>query len=543
MVNQNPFANLKQDAPSSLVVFLVALPLCLGIALASGAPLFSGLIAGIIGGLIVAPLSGSPLGVSGPAAGLAVIVYGAIEELGAYPTFLAAVIVAGVVQVLLGVLKAGVIGYYFPSSVIKGMLSGIGIIIFLKQIPHAFGYDADPEGDLAFIQQDGHNTFSEFKYMLEAVSPSATLIAGLGLLILILWERPFMKKMAFTTIVQGPLVAVVTGIVLKLYFDGKEGWELVGDHLVSIPVTEGLSGFIGQFTTPDFSAFLNPAIYTIGLTMAVVASLETLLCVEATDKLDPYKRVTPTNRELLAQGAGNIVSGLVGGLPITQVIVRSSANIQSGGRTKASATLHGALLLISAFAIPAVLNLIPLAALAAILLIVGYKLAKPSMIVDMWKKGSNEFIPFAVTVLGIVFTDLLMGIALGLVVAIVSILWDNFKVPYKFDIRDYEAGAPIKIEFSEVVSFLNKASIQQTLNTIPASSKVVLDASQTLRMHPDVHEIIEEFQVNAVTKDITVSLIGFEATVSETPMADFEEQVLKKPRATTSKVAKLFKKK
>lgn len=543
MVNQNPFANLKQDAPSSLVVFLVALPLCLGIALASGAPLFSGLIAGIIGGLIVAPLSGSPLGVSGPAAGLAVIVYGAIEELGAYPTFLAAVIVAGVVQVLLGVLKAGVIGYYFPSSVIKGMLSGIGIIIFLKQIPHAFGYDADPEGDLAFIQQDGHNTFSEFKYMLEAISPSATLIAGLGLLILILWERPFMKKMAFTTIVQGPLVAVVTGIVLKLYFDGKEGWELVGDHLVSIPVTEGLSGFIGQFTIPDFSAFLNPAIYTIGLTMAVVASLETLLCVEATDKLDPYKRVTPTNRELLAQGAGNIVSGLVGGLPITQVIVRSSANIQSGGRTKASATLHGALLLVSAFAIPAVLNLIPLAALAAILLIVGYKLAKPSMIVDMWKKGSNEFIPFAVTVLGIVFTDLLMGIALGLVVAIVSILWDNFKVPYKFDIRDYEAGAPIKIEFSEVVSFLNKASIQQTLNTIPASSKVVLDASQTLRMHPDVHEIIEEFQVNAVTKDISVSLIGFEATVSETPMADFEEQVLKKPRATTSKVAKLFKKK
>ncbi|MDP4959669.1 MAG: SulP family inorganic anion transporter [Schleiferiaceae bacterium] len=543
MVNQNPFDNLKQDAPSSLVVFLVALPLCLGIALASGAPLFSGLIAGIIGGLIVAPLSGSPLGVSGPAAGLAVIVYGAIEELGAYPTFLAAVIVAGVVQVLLGVLKAGVIGYYFPSSVIKGMLSGIGIIIFLKQIPHAFGYDADPEGDLAFVQQDGHNTFSEFKYMLEAISPSATLIAGLGLLILILWERPFMKKMAFTTIVQGPLVAVVTGIVLKLYFDGKEGWELVGDHLVSIPVTEGLSGFIGQFTIPDFSAFLNPAIYTIGLTMAVVASLETLLCVEATDKLDPYKRVTPTNRELLAQGAGNIVSGLVGGLPITQVIVRSSANIQSGGRTKASATLHGALLLISAFAIPAVLNLIPLAALAAILLIVGYKLAKPSMIVDMWKKGSNEFIPFAVTVLGIVFTDLLMGIALGLVVAIVSILWDNFKVPYKFDIRDYEAGAPIKIEFSEVVSFLNKASIQQTLNTIPASSKVVLDASQTLRMHPDVHEIIEEFQVNAVTKDISVSLIGFEATVSETPMADFEEQVLKKPRATTSKVAKLFKKK
>ncbi len=543
MINQSPFSNLKQDAPSALVVFLVALPLCLGIALASGAPLFSGLIAGIIGGLIVAPLSGSPLGVSGPAAGLAVIVYGAIEQLGAYPTFLAAVVVAGVVQMLLGVLKAGVIGYYFPSSVIKGMLSGIGIIIFLKQIPHAFGYDADPEGDMSFIQQDGHNTFSEFKYMLEAISPSATLIAVLGLLIMILWERPFMKKLSFTTIIQGPLVAVVTGILLKLYFDGKEGWELIGDHLVSLPETEGLSGFIGQFSTPDFSAFLNPAIYTIGITMAVVASLETLLCVEATDKLDPYKRVTPTNRELLAQGAGNIVSGLVGGLPITQVIVRSSANIQSGGRTKASATLHGALLLISAFAIPSILNLIPLAALAAILLIVGYKLAKPSMIVGMWKKGSNEFIPFAVTVVGIVLTDLLMGIALGLVVAIVSILWDNFKVPYKFDIRNYKAGAPIKIEFSEVVSFLNKASIQQTLNTIPPNSTVLLDASQTLRMHPDVHEIIQEFQVNAASKDITLELIGFEATISETPMADFEEQVLQKPRATTSKVAKLFKNK
>ena len=543
MLNHSPFANLKQDAPSSLVVFLVALPLCLGIALASGAPLFSGLIAGIIGGLIVAPLSGSPLGVSGPAAGLAVIVYGAIEELGAYPTFLAAVVVAGIVQVLLGVLKAGVIGYYFPSSVIKGMLSGIGIIIFLKQIPHAFGYDVDLEGDMSFIHQDGHNTFSEFKYMMEAISPSATLIAGLGLLIMILWERPFMKKLSFTTIIQGPLVAVVTGILLKLYFDGKEGWELIGDHLVSLPETEGLSGFIGQFSTPDFSAFLNPAIYTIGITMAVVASLETLLCVEATDKLDPYKRVTPTNRELLAQGTGNIVSGLVGGLPITQVIVRSSANIQSGGRTKASATLHGALLLISAFAIPSILNLIPLAALAAILLIVGYKLAKPSMIVGMWKKGSNEFIPFAVTVVGIVLTDLLTGIALGLVVAIVSILWDNFKVPYKFDIRNYNVGAPIKIEFSEVVSFLNKASIQQTLNTIPPNSTVLLDASQTLRMHPDVHEIIQEFKVNAATKDITLELIGFEATVSETPMADFEEQVLQKPRATTSKVGKLFKKK
>jgi len=540
-MDYSPFRNFKYDVPSAVVVFLVALPLCLGIALASGAPLFSGLIAGIVGGLIVAPLSGSPLGVSGPAAGLAVIVYGAIEELGAYPTFLAAVVVAGITQMILGALRAGVIGYYFPSSVIKGMLSGIGIIIFLKQIPHAVGYDADPEGDLSFIQQDGHNTFSELKWMLEALNPTATLIAALGLAILILWERPFMKKLSFTTIIQGPLVTVVMGILIAMNTTTIEGWILTSDHMVAIPVTEGLSGFMGQFTTPDMTAFANPAIYTIGITMAVVASLETLLCVEATDKLDPFKRVTPTNKELWAQGFGNVVSGFIGGLPITQVIVRSSANIQSGGRTKASAFIHGALLLICAYAIPKVLNMIPLAALAAILLIVGWKLAKPALFIAMWKKGQSEFIPFTVTVVGIVLTDLLTGIALGLVVAILYILWDNFKLPYKFDIKNYKAGEPIRIEFSESVSFLNKASIQRTLSTLPDGASVVLDARNSLRIHPDVVEIVEEFQVNAATRDIIVECLGFDATVSETPMEDFDEHVLNKPKVKVTGVKKLFK--
>ena len=540
-MDYSPFRNFKYDVPSAVVVFLVALPLCLGIALASGAPLFSGLIAGIVGGLIVAPLSGSPLGVSGPAAGLAVIVYGAIEELGAYPTFLAAVVVAGITQMILGALRAGVIGYYFPSSVIKGMLSGIGIIIFLKQIPHAVGYDADPEGDLSFIQQDGHNTFSELKWMLEALNPTATLIAALGLAILILWERPFMKKLSFTTIIQGPLVTVVMGILIAMNTTTIEGWILTSDHMVAIPVTEGLSGFMGQFTTPDMTAFANPAIYTIGITMAVVASLETLLCVEATDKLDPFKRVTPTNKELWAQGFGNVVSGFIGGLPITQVIVRSSANIQSGGRTKASAFIHGALLLICAYAIPKVLNMIPLAALAAILLIVGWKLAKPALFIAMWKKGQSEFIPFTVTVVGIVLTDLLTGIALGLVVAILYILWDNFKLPYKFDIKNYKAGEPIRIEFSESVSFLNKASIQRTLSTLPDGASVVLDARNSLRIHPDVVEIVEEFQVNAATRDITVECLGFDATVSETPVEDFDEHVLNKPKVKVTGVKKLFK--
>lgn len=540
-MDYSPLRNFKYDVPSAVVVFLVALPLCLGIALASGAPLFSGLIAGIVGGLIVAPLSGSPLGVSGPAAGLAVIVYGAIEELGAYPTFLAAVVVAGITQMILGALRAGVIGYYFPSSVIKGMLSGIGIIIFLKQIPHAVGYDADPEGDMSFIQQDGHNTFTELKWMFDSLNPTAALIAALGLAVLILWERPFMKKLSFTTIIQGPLVTVVMGILIATYSSTIEGWMLSADHLVAIPVTEGLDGFMSQFTTPDMTAFANPAIYTIGITMAVVASLETLLCVEATDKLDPFKRVTPTNKELWAQGAGNVVSGLIGGLPITQVIVRSSANIQSGGRTKASAFIHGALLLICAYAIPKVLNMIPLAALAAILLIVGWKLAKPALFVAMWKKGQSEFIPFTVTVAGIVLTDLLTGIALGLVVAIVYILWDNFKLPYKFDIKNYKAGESIRIEFSESVSFLNKASIQRTLNTLPDGARVVLDARNSLRIHPDVVEIVEEFQVNASTREINVECLGFDATVSETPVEDFDEHVLNKPKAKATGMKKLFK--
>ena len=542
MQDQSIASNFKFDLPSSLVVFLVALPLCLGIALASGAPLFSGLIAGIIGGLIVAPLSGSPLGVSGPAAGLAVIVYGAIEELGSYPTFLAAVVVAGVAQVLLGVLKAGVIGYYFPSSVIKGMLSGIGIIIFLKQIPHAVGYDANPEGDFSFIQQDGHNTFSEISYMLGNLSNTAMLISGLGLLILVLWEQKFIKNLSFSTIIQGPLVVVLMGIGVNVFFANYEGLALNASQIVAIPVNDGFSSFLTQFTTPDFKAFLNPSIYAIGVTMAVVASLETLLCVEATDKLDPYKRITPTNRELFAQGAGNIVSGFIGGLPITQVIVRSSANIQSGGRTKTSAFLHGALLLICAFSIPKLLNLIPLSALAAILLLVGYKLAKPSLVVNMWRRGRSEFIPFAITVLGIVFTDLLSGIALGLVVAVVFILWENFKIPYKFDIKHYEKGEPIVISFSESVSFLNKASIQRTLNTVPDDSKIILDASATLNMHLDVKEIIEEFQISAVLRNIEVVLTGFGDTVGTEPVAQFEKVVLKQT-AKSSEVGSIFKKK
>ena len=520
------FANLKSDLPASIVVFLVAMPLCLGIALASGAPLFSGIIAGIVGGIVVGALSGSPLGVSGPAAGLAVIVLNAITELQVFESFLLAVVLAGIIQFAMGVVKAGVIGYYFPSAVIKGMLSGIGIIIILKQIPHAFGYDKDPEGDWSFFQVDGNNTLSELVNMINYISPGALIISVLSLGVLILWEQPFMKKIGLFKIVQGALVVVLMGIGLNLAFENIDGFAISKDHLVSIPVATSIDAFFGQFTTPDFSQITSSKIWITAITIAVVASLETLLCVEATDKLDPFKRVTPTNRELMAQGTGNVISGLIGGLPITQVIVRSSANIQSGGRSKASAVFHGILLLVSAALIPALLNLIPLASLAAILLMVGYKLAKPAVIKQMYNAGRSEFIPFAVTILGIVFTDLLIGIGLGLIVAIFHILWKNYQSPYFFDADNYEEGKPVTIQLSENVSFLNKAGILRTLNQLPNDIHVVIDASKVKSIHPDVTEIIDDFKENARTRNIVVEMTSSRRK-EDTSVKDLGKKVLK----------------
>ncbi len=501
------FSHLKSDMPASIVVFLVAVPLCLGIALASGAPLFSGIIAGIVGGIVVGAMSGSQLGVSGPAAGLAVIVLTAIQELGAFEIFLMAVVIGGVFQFLLGIAKAGIIGYYFPSSVIKGMLSGIGLIIILKQIPHAFGYDKDYEGSLSFAQPDGHNTFSELYYMFEMISPGAIIITSISILILILWEQPFMKKIKLFQLVQGPLVVVALGIFLGLFFQGSEIVGLKASQLVSIPVSDSLSGFFNQFSFPDFSAIGNPAVWLTGLTIAVVASLETLLCLDATDKLDPMKRVTPANRELKAQGIGNIVSGLIGGLPITQVIVRSSTNIQSGGKTKMSAILHGFIMLGCAMAIPFILNLIPLASLAAILFLVGYKLSKPSLYKSMYKLGKSHFVPFMVTILGIVFTDLLMGIGMGMVVAIFYVLYNNYKKPFLFETKEHMKDGIIRMELAEDVTFINKASIQRALAQIPDGSKVTIDATRSINIDQDVIEIIEEFETNAKFRDIDLTIL------------------------------------
>ena len=446
---------------------------------------------------------------SGPAAGLAIIVLNAIADLGSYEVFLVTVVLAGLIQLILGFLRAGVIGYYFPNSVIKGMLSGIGIIIFLKQIPHALGYDKDPEGDWEFFQVDGENTFSELLNSLNFISPGAIVIALVSLAILILWERKFMKNLSFTRLLQGPLVAVVVSIVLMLSFEGTEYFYISADHLVKIPVAGSFNEFINLFTTPDFSAIGNKGVWITAGTIAVVASLETLLCVEATDKLDPYKRITPTNRELKAQGIGNMISGLIGGLPVTQVIVRSSANIQTGGVSKASAVFHGILLFISVIIIPNVLNMIPLASLAAILLVVGYKLANPSLFKSMYKAGWGQFIPFVVTVVGIVFTDLLIGIVLGLAIGVFQILYHNYRTPYHFSQDRFDTDEPATLELSEQMSFLNKASIQRTLKKIPDGSHIIIDARKTKSIHPDVVEIVHDFEANAMTRDIKVELMGF----------------------------------
>ncbi len=506
------FEHWKQDLPASVVVFLVAMPLCLGIALASGAPLVSGLVAGAVGGIVVGAISRSGLGVSGPAAGLVAIVLTAIAELGGYEKFLLAVVLAGGLQLLFGALRAGIIAYYFPNAVIKGMLAGIGITIVMKQIPHAVGYDADYMGDEAFEQPDHHNTWSELFYMTDAINYGAIIITVVCVLMMLMWERPWVKNNSILKLIPGPLLAVVIGMVLAKVFAGIPSLAIGPSHFVALPDIKGLDDLM----VPDFGGILSWPVWKVAITIAVVASIETLLSVEATDKLDPYNRTTPANRELVAQGTGNILSGLLGGLPLTQVIVRSSANIQAGGRTNLSAITHGVLLVLSALLLPDLLRSIPYACLAAVLLLVGYKLAKPSQFTAMWKTGIMQFLPFVVTVLGVYFIDLLWGVGLGLLVSIVHILWKNYRVPYHFEPHKYRAGMPIHIQLSEDVTFLNKAGIKRTLNELPNGCRVVLDASRTLDLDPDVREIIDDFLDSAPDRNIHTELIGYDTPAPKT---------------------------
>lgn len=502
-------SNLKKDFPASIVVFLVALPLCLGIALASGAPLVSGLLAGIIGGVVVGSFSKSHLSVSGPAAGLITIVLGAIDSLGGFNAFLLAVLVAGLFQFLLGVLKAGVIGMYFPTSVIKGMLAAIGLTLILKQIPHLVGFDSDAFGEMDFIQAGNTNTVSYLISSFDHIHVGATLVGITSLVFMLLWGRPFIKQNKYLNLVPGGVVAVTVGIVLNAVLDRVAPSMAIRDiHMVNLPVFENFSELGSLFRFPDFSQLSNPNIYVVAILLALVGSLETLLSVEAVDKLDPQKRRTPKNAELRAQGIGNMIAGLIGGLPITAVIVRSSANLGAGAKSKASAILHGVFLILSITLLARFINYIPLTSLAAILLLVGFKLTNPSIYKTEFKLGYEQFIPFIVTIVAIFLTNLLWGIGIGLGTGIVFILVANHRIPYHYhkSVHHENGKDEIRIELSEHVSFLNKASLLVTLEELPENSHVIIDGTKCEDIHHDALEVIYNFAESTSEKNITFEL-------------------------------------
>jgi carbonic anhydrase/SulP family sulfate permease len=507
---RGPLADLPRDLVAGLVVFLVALPLCLGVALASGAPLISGVVAGVVGGILVGLASGSHTSVSGPAAGLTAVVAAQIHSLGSFETFLLAVVLAGAVQVALGLARAGFIAAFIPSSVIKGLLAAIGVILILKQIPHVLGHDNDPEGDMAFFQVDRESTFSELFRLVNDIHPGAAAI-GLGsIALLVAWDR---IKALKASPVPAPLVVVLLGVALSELFRGVGGpWTIGASHLVQVPVADSVAGFAAFLKRPDFGQLANPAVYLAALTIAAVASLETLLNLEAVDKLDPRQRNSPPSRELVAQGLGNVASGLLGGLPVTSVIVRSSVNINAGARTKASAVTHGVLLLVSVVLFPALLNLIPLASLAAILLVTGVKLASPALVRQMWDEGKYQFGPFAATVVAIVLTDLLVGILIGLGISLAFILNSNMRRPVRRYVEHHLGGDVLHIQLANQVSFLNRAALARVLDEVPPGGQVLLDAQATDYIDPDVLDLIRDYAATTgPARGVTVSLRGFRA--------------------------------
>lgn len=503
------FKNFKNDLLAGVVVFLVALPLCLGIALAQKAPLISGIISGVIGGIVVASISGSRLSISGPAAGLTSIVIAGIANLGSFEAFLVSLALAGILQIGLGFARAGIIGHYIPSSVIKGMLAAIGIILIIKQIPHLVGYDADPEGDESFIQADGQNTFSELANMLNYVSIGPVLIGVMSLATLILWDTPRIKKISWIKYVPGPLVVVTMAIITnQLFLAFVPEMQVREEHLVLLPRLDSVQDLMASITFPDFSKLNSYAVYETAGIIAAVASLETLLNVEAVDKLDPSNRMTPTNRELVAQGIGNLLSGLVGGLPITSVIVRSSANLNAGGKTQMSSIVHGLLFIITIFLIPGVLMMIPLASLAAVLIHTGFKLTSPKIFKSVMKYGKDQFIPFVITIGVMLLTDLLKGVTVGIVAAIIFILRNNFKTPYKLFEEEIDGRKNFFVKFAHQLTFINKGKIAQLLHRIPPGSKIYLDAGNSNFIDKDIVELINEFKKSAKHNQIEVTTEG-----------------------------------
>ncbi len=501
------FRHLKNDIPAGIVVFLVALPLCLGIALASGAPLFSGLISGLIGGLIVTWFSGSQLAVSGPAAGLTIIVFNAIETLGGFQGVLVACVLAGIMQLCLGYLKAGIIGAFFPSAVIEGMLAAIGLILIIKQIPHATGYHNSYEGDESYMRETAESSFMELFEAFNGISPGSVVISVVAVLLLMLWGTTWFKKQKMLKLIPGALVAVIWGVgynLLALKFFPQ--WAVSGEHLVNLPVSEKASDFFSNFVLPNASYLdhlSNPQVYMVAVTIAIIASLESLLSLEATDKLDPLKRIGPTNRELKAQGAGNIISGLLGGLPITAVIVRSAASINAGGQTRTASFTHGVFLLLSVMFLAYYLNYIPLACLAAILLHTGYKLANPVLFRAFYRKGMSQFLPFVITVIAILTTDLLKGMAIGMVIGLFFVI----KANYHAAITLTQDGTHYLLALNKDVSFLNKALLREFFLSIPEQSSVTIDASDAKFIDHDILETIEDFLETAPDDNILVKVI------------------------------------
>lgn len=503
-MNQYIQSFLKGDWKSGIAVFLVALPLCLGIALASGAPLLAGLVAGIVGGIIVSLLSGSELSVSGPAAGLTIIVATAIIELGSFPGFLVAVILAGGIQIALGLLKLGKIGGFFPSSVIRGMLVAIGIVIILKQIPHAIGDDLDFIGEFEFDQKDGKNTFSEILASFTTLKAGALLISTIGLIILFSWTK-LGETFRFMNALPASLFVVLAGVAMNESFAfWAPDWYLGDskDHMVNLPIFASTSEVWGGLVSPDWSFISNSKVYSIALTLAIVASLESLLSLEATDSLDPLKRISSPDRELLAQGVGNVTSGLLGGIPITSVIVRSSTNVYSGGKSRMSGFFHGILLLIAVLALPLYLNKIPLACLASVLLYTGYKLAHPSAFKKVIAEGWKQWVPFLVTIVVVVGVDLLWGIFIGTLVGLVFVILTNYSSVFTV----FQNGNEILIKFQKDVTFLHKMGLKEALRKIPAGSEVFIDISKVHFMDHDINLLIQEFIATAHERGIEADL-------------------------------------
>ncbi|WP_133273513.1 SulP family inorganic anion transporter [Hymenobacter radiodurans] len=503
----NYLKTLGKDIPSGLVVFLVALPLCLGISLASNAPLLSGIITGIVGGVVVSWVSGSQLSVSGPAAGLTAIMIMAISTLGSFEAVLTATVIAGILQLILGFAKAGIVGMYFPTSVIRGMLAAIGLILILKQIPHFLGADSDYFEDLDFLQFNGQNTFSAIGAALGSIKLGSAIIGIVSLLILLMWGSSFMRRLPFVRMIPGALIVVILSIAInQLLGVVAPEVQVQSGHLVNLPVINSLNDVVGILRFPDWSALSNGSTYVVAATIAIVASLETLLSIEAVDKLDPHKRHTPQNRELKAQGVGNLISGLIGGLPLTAVIVRSSANIDAGGQTKVSAFFHGLLLLASLLFLADFLNEIPLSALAAVLLMVGYKLTKPALYKTQWRLGLAQFLPFIITIVAILFTDLLKGVCIGLAVGVFYILKANLESAYFYHHEPSQDPNTVHLKLSEHVSFLNKASIVTTLDRIPAGKHVIVDGTESSYIDYDVLEAIQNYRTTAAERDIKLEL-------------------------------------